>query len=153
VSAPLHLGCDPGKSGGLALIYEDGSAEAHKMPDTERDLLDLVQELYGRWDVLFPPESRNPSATIEVVHAMPKQGVSSCFTFGMGYGGLRMALLATGFALHEVQPAKWQAAMGCRTKGDKNVSKRRAQELFPKLKITHALADALLIARYGSMNK
>jgi hypothetical protein len=35
------------------------------------------------------------------------------------------------------------------TKGDKNVSKRKAQELFPQLKITHATADALLLAEFG----
>jgi len=29
------------------------------------------------------------------------------------------------------------------------VSKRKAQELFPAIKITHAIADALLIAEYG----
>jgi hypothetical protein len=34
------------------------------------------------------------------------------------------------------------------SKGDKNVTKRKAQELFPSLKITHATADALLIAEY-----
>jgi len=39
--------------------------------------------------------------------------------------------------------------MGCMTKGDKNVSKRKAQELFPSMKVTHASADALLIAEYG----
>lgn len=141
---PLMLGCDPGKGGGLAVIYEDGSAEAYRMPETERDLLDLVRELHGRWDCGVP------RATVEVVHAMPKQGVSSTFTFGCGYGGLRMALLAHGFALHETSPQRWQKAMGCQTRGDKNVSKRRAQELFPGIKVTHALADALLIAKYGA---
>jgi len=40
--------------------------------------------------------------------------------------------------------------MGCMTKGDKNVSKRRSQELFPQIKVTHAIADALLIASYGA---
>jgi hypothetical protein len=35
------------------------------------------------------------------------------------------------------------------SKGDKNVTKRRAQQLFPQLKVTHAIADALLIAEYG----
>jgi hypothetical protein len=39
--------------------------------------------------------------------------------------------------------------MQCLTKGDKNVSKAAAQRLWPKLKITHANADALLIAEYG----
>jgi hypothetical protein len=39
--------------------------------------------------------------------------------------------------------------MSCLTKGDKNVTKSRAQELFPEVKVTHAIADALLIAEYG----
>jgi hypothetical protein len=39
--------------------------------------------------------------------------------------------------------------MGCLTKGDKNVSKRKAQELFPSTKVTHAIADSMLIAAYG----
>jgi hypothetical protein len=60
-----------------------------------------------------------------------------------------MALTAAGIPFERVTPQKWQKAMGCMTKGDKNVSKRRAQELFPQLKITHAIADALLIAEYG----
>ena len=47
-------------------------------------------------------------------------------------------------------PQVWQKALGCMTGGDKNVTKRRAQELFPGHKITHATADALLIAHYGT---
>jgi hypothetical protein len=35
------------------------------------------------------------------------------------------------------------------TKGDKNVTKRMAQQLYPDIKITHANADALLIHEYG----
>lgn len=38
--------------------------------------------------------------------------------------------------------------MGCLTKGDKNISKARAQQLFPTAKITHATADALLLAEW-----
>jgi hypothetical protein len=59
--------------------------------------------------------------------------------------------LLTGeeFPFEEVSPQKWQKAMGCMTKGDKNVSKAKAQQLFPQLKITHAIADALLIAEYA----
>ena len=34
------------------------------------------------------------------------------------------------------------------SKGDKNVTKRRAQELFPGARVTHAVADALLLAEY-----
>jgi hypothetical protein len=61
-----------------------------------------------------------------------------------------MALTAAQIPFERVRPAAWQKALGCLTGGDKNVSKRRAQELFPQLKVTHATADALLIAYYGT---
>ena len=76
-------------------------------------------------------------------------GVVSSFSFGRGYGNLEMALTAAGIPFERVRPQVWQKALGCMTKGDKNVSKRKAQELFPQLKITHATADALLLAEFG----
>ena len=77
-------------------------------------------------------------------------GVKSAFTFGNGFGHLEMALTAAAIPFERVRPQVWQKATGCMTKGDKNVSKRRAQELFPSIKVTHAIADALLIASYGA---
>jgi len=84
-----------------------------------------------------------------LVHYSTQMGVKSAFTFGEGYGRLQMALTALGIPYERVRPAAWQKAIGCMTKGDKNVSKRKAQELFPDLKVTHAIADALLIAEYN----
>lgn len=135
------IGCDPGISGGIAIVGDGMQPFAWSMPETERDLWDLVSAL-KTW------EDRPSVAAVEVVHAMPKQGVSSCFTFGRGYGALRMAIIAAGIPLREVQPRAWQKALGCLTGGDKNVSKRMAQQLFPSLKINHAIADALLIAEW-----
>jgi hypothetical protein len=60
-----------------------------------------------------------------------------------------MALTAASIPFERVRPQAWQKALACMTKGDKNVSKRRAQELFPSMKITHAIADSLLIAEYN----
>jgi crossover junction endodeoxyribonuclease RuvC len=79
---------------------------------------------------------------------MPKQGVSSTFKFGVNYGFLRGMLTAHKIPFEEVTPQKWQKAMGCLSKGNKNVTKAKAQQLFPNLKITHKVADALLIAEY-----
>jgi Holliday junction resolvasome RuvABC endonuclease subunit len=77
-------------------------------------------------------------------------GVKSAFSFGQGFGHLEMALTAAGIPFERVRPQVWQKALGCMTGGDKNITKRRAQELFPGHKISHATADALLIAYYGS---
>lgn len=134
------LGVDPGASGGIAVIWSGGDGSAWNMPETEDDIVELLLELQSA-NELF--------AVIEKVHSMPKQGVASSFAFGVSYGGLRMALAALKIRREHVTPQKWQKELGCLTKGDKNVSKRRAQELFPKIKVTHAIADALLIAEYA----
>ncbi len=136
----LYIGIDPGLSGGVAFVPESGTPWAHKMPETDRDLIDLLRDSIN----LF--EAR---AVIELVHSSPQMGVKSAFTFGEGFGRLQMVLTALGVPYERVRPAMWQKAMGCLTKGDKNVSKRRAQELFPALKVTHAIADALLIGEYA----
>jgi hypothetical protein len=136
----LHIGIDPGLSGGVAFVPESGTPWAHKMPETDRDLIDLLRDSINLFDA---------RAVIELVHSSPQMGVKSAFTFGEGYGRLQMALTALGVPYERVRPAIWQKAMGCLTKGDKNVSKRRAQELFPTLKVTHAIADALLIGEYA----
>lgn len=136
----LYIGIDPGINGGIAFIPSTGTAWAHKMPETDRDIFDLLR------DSVCMAE---PIAALELVHSSPQMGVKSAFTFGEGYGRLQMAMTALGIPYERVRPAMWQKAMGCMTKGDKNVSKRRAQELFPKLKVTHAIADALLIAEYN----
>lgn len=136
----LYIGIDPGLSGGVAFIPASGEPWAHKMPETDRDLIDLLR------DATRDTEAR---AMLEFVSSSPQMGVKSAFTFGEGYGRLQMALTALGVPYERVRPQAWQKAMGCMTRGDKNVSKRRAQELFPTLKVTHAIADALLIAEFA----
>lgn len=145
----IYIGIDPGTNGGIAFIPERGEPWVEKMPETERDLFDLL-EMQDEWE---------PFAFLEFVGAgifagkQGKMGSKSAFTFGKGVGSLRMALTARSIPFEEVTPGKWQGAMSCRTKGDKNVSKARAQELFPAIKVTHAKADALLIAEHCRRTK
>lgn len=135
---PNYLGLDPGQSGGMALVSSARQAQIWKFPDTEADVAALLVEVLSR-NVAF--------CYIENVHSMPKQGVSSSFKFGRHYGFLR-GVLTGRVPFEEISPMKWQKAMACMSKGDKNVTKAKAQQLFPKLKITHATADALLLAEF-----
>jgi crossover junction endodeoxyribonuclease RuvC len=140
----IFIGLDPGASGGIARLDNDlhpTEPDAFKMPDTERDLWTIFED----WE----PRQFPAFAVIEAVHSMPKQGVASSFKFGRSYGFLRGCLIASGVPFEEVTPQRWQNELGCLSKGDKNVTKRRAQQLFPSLKITHATADALLLAEYA----
>lgn len=133
----VFIGIDPGIGGGIAIIRGD-EVQAFSMPRTVAD----VWEELGRWG------GEDAIAALEIVHSSPQMGVKSAFTFGNGYGHLEMALTAAGIRWRGVRPKAWQKEMQCLTGGDKNVSKKRAQQLFPKLKITHAIADALLIAEW-----
>ncbi len=142
------VGIDPGKDGGIA-IFSGGDVEAVKMPETERDLFDLIEgQTHNRRVVVF----------LEKVSSSPQMGVVSAFKFGRTLGLIHMACVASGARLEWVTPQKWQKEFGLIVKGrglgqsdteKKNRNKARAQELFPRLKITHAIADAILIAEYG----
>ena len=139
------IGIDVGINGGIAWIT-DGKACVEKMPDTLQDLWELVVSI----SLEAGTGGMGIRAYLEAVSSSPQMGVVSAFSFGRGYGNLEMALTAAGIPFERVRPQVWQKALGCMTKGNKNVSKRRAQELFPDRKITHATADALLIAHYGT---
>jgi len=131
-------GIDPGKQGGLA--FKDGNkVQAVSFSTlTHPEIAHKLRE--------FMPEK----VYLEKVHSMPGQGVSSVFKFGEGFGHLKGTLDALGIPYELVSPLKWQTSLGCRTGGDKNVSKTKAQQLFPQIpKITHYIADALLIMEYG----
>lgn len=134
------LGADPGKSGGIALVEQDNkSVLSFPMPETEKDISDIFEEHAQKIKI----------AILEKVHSMPNQGVVSAFTFGKGYGFLRGMLTAHKIPFEDVQPAVWQKELKCLSHGDKNITKARAQALFPNLKkITHKTADALLIAEF-----
>ncbi len=146
----LYIGIDPGLSGGIAVLDPHGIVVlVAKMPETDRDLLGLltVHAVTGADDFtgLGGETSR---AALEKVGGMPGMGGPSMFKFGANYGAVRMALAAARVAFDEVTPQRWQKALGCLTHGDKNISKQRAQQLFPRLTVTHAVADALLLAEY-----
>jgi len=150
----LFVGIDPGQTGGIAFI-QNGQAWAYKMPTTERDVLETLGEA---WSLL--PEHTTVVAFLEKVHAMPApqkgrpgRGSKANWALGQNYGFLRGCLTALRIPFHDVAPNTWQKALGCQTRGDKNVSKQAAQQLFPDIKITHAIADSLLIAEYGRRMK
>tara|TARA_R100001129_G_scaffold38716_3_gene26047 strand:+ start:410 stop:832 length:423 start_codon:yes stop_codon:yes gene_type:complete len=135
------LGIDPGYSGCVVSLHrETGEVDGLiNLSETPHDIAEFVRARSLSID----------KAYLEKVGAMPRQGVSSTFKFGTSYGfclGLLTSLLVP---FEEVTPAKWQQAMKCRSGGDKKITKAAAQRLFPRMKVTHKNADALLIAEYG----
>lgn len=134
------VGVDPGRSSG-SIAYVVGD-EAFTWPLKNMTDLEI-------WSVFERLGGCASFAVLERVNAMPKQGVASSFKFGASFGELKMALVAARLRFELVTPATWQGKLRCRTKGDKNITKTLAQRLWPGVKITHATADALLLAEYG----
>lgn len=142
----LIAGIDPGASGGIALLTLDKGeiVGVWPMPDTETEIVELLAE--------FAP--RIAMVALEQVTPMAKQGLGSTWKFGQHYGLLR-GILATLMLRREfIRPQVWQPALGIPKRGDKtktghkNATKSKAQELWPKQKITHHTADALLLAEH-----
>ena len=138
----FYLGIDPGQSGGATLLDCSGQivdcfAFTKK---TDHDISEWLREM---------TEDIDCTCCIEKVSSMPGQGVASSFKFGRSFGFLQGLLVAHKIPFELVTPGKWQRKLGCLSKGDKNVTKSKAQQLYPKrAKITHAIADSILIARY-----
>ncbi len=174
----IFIGIDPGAGGGLAAVSPQWTMpKLLGMPETEMEILEWVVEVSTRSPTIcnMGDVSHKAFAVIEKVHAMPGNGVSGMFKFGMSYGALRMALTAAGFIEGEtyiaVEPKEWQKRVGVYTPPEKRVRgvkrpklshsekhkirvahkqrlKARAEELFPGVRVTLKTSDALLLAYY-----
>lgn len=144
----MVLGIDPGVRGGAAVLDVPTRGvvylEGFRPGWPHEDLVDCVRRAIAAGAPIT-------AAYIEKVGYMPGDGGKGANTFGRVDGILRGAVLMARVLVFSPTPQMWQAAMGCLSGGDKNVTKRRAQELFPAIadRITHAVADALLIAEFG----
>ena len=145
---PIYIGIDPGKTGGIALIC-DGYEEVYPAPVSGSDYLEAEMRMR------IP--TGNVRAAIEKQQSMPKQGVSSTFKTGEGYGLWRGILVGLGVPYEIVTPQTWRKAMNLPAGSDKAASVVLAQRLFPSLSdklvgpkggIRDGLAEALLIAEY-----
>lgn len=146
------IGIDPGKTGGLAFIHTD-PYEIHVCPmGSLPDVANLLQQ-YTQAAICF----------IEKAQAMPKQGVSSMFNYGVGYGELLGALTVLKIPFVCVPPQTWTKKMHqgiAKGLSSKAKSMIAVQRLFPKVsllpsdrcKVPHTgMVDSLLIAEYGRL--
>ena len=146
------LGVDPGVSGAIACYDTDLLALAIRDIPTAKSRQNrsviLESELARRIHALAPDQ-----AVVELVHALPKQGVSSTFSFGVSFGVLRGVLAAFEIPVSFLTPQEWRRLTRVPGRGgDKGTSRTRACELFPhsahlfsRVK-DHGRADAALIA-------
>ena len=161
----MIIGIDPGITGAISFFDDDGkflgvedmptmalNNKKQINPVALNDLLQLVP-----FSLFFSEEMRaSQVAYLEKVHAMPGQGVSSMFNFGMGYGVIQGVLAANEVPLHLVTPQKWKKHQGLIGK-DKDCARTLAQQLYPQASLSRkkdiGRADAMLIGDYGVQQK
>lgn len=145
------IGIDPGLSGAIALLRNGEYVEVWDMPTMGRGSGNKQQINAAEVGKLLrgcPP----CTAYVELVGAMPGQGVSSTFNFGKAAGAVLGALGALQFPVVEVTPVRWKRAFDLVGK-EKGMARTVAQQLMPtaplSLKKHCGRADALLLALYG----
>lgn len=146
----MIVGIDPGKSGGIALISANGQASGIAMPIIGKDI--------DGHELASILSNTQPSVVIiEKVGAMPKQGVTSTFTFGTGYGRLLGVCEALAIPYRLVTPQAWKKVVLAGTAKDKDAAIAFVKRAFPMVDLTpgrkrvphDGIADAVCLAEYG----
>lgn len=158
----MILGIDPGLTGALALLDDDGDLlNVWDMPTQIKlhgkgsevnayllsDLVAEIREMAAR-------RGEALRVIVEQVASMPGQGVASMFAFGESVGVTRAVIASAGLSMLRVRPTTWKRESGL-TGRDKAAALTRAIELWPDKRSLFARkkdigrADAALIALYG----
>ena len=147
----IFIGIDPGKNGGAAVINEIPDYEtviSFRCPNTVNkmaySLMATIPENVSYDNVLV---------TVEHVHAMPNNGVVSMFSFGQNLGQWEGILGSFELNVKYTGPKTWMHHYDCKPGMDRKDRKRYlrgiAENLFPNIKMTFNISDALLIANYN----
>ena len=148
------IGIDPGAGGAISFVSEANKLYVHKCHELisgRRVSLSNAVEAFNTDENI---------AYIEKVHAMPHDGRSSLFKFGMNYG-IWLGLLHSNRKINkiiEVSPQKWmkfwQEKLGLKFSKNKTERKREIKEIAANYlqgdkKVTLWSADSILITMYG----
>jgi len=164
----IFWGIDPG--GGIATITWQRDIESWVMPKTTAQLVELIE-------FLAPADPSYVHATVEDVRLFTRNVQRRCncgrriyesklhkgMTNFLKSAGATIGILsALKIAHEEIAPRTWQTAFGLvakrgerlTTTEKKNRNREKARKLWPKHAdgISHAVADAMLLAEYGRMS-
>lgn len=158
--ARFYLGIDPGLLGALAIFdpvarFPVAVIDMPLIKATKKTKARIDKP--GLADFIARHAKQIRRVWLEDVHAMPGQGVSSCFSFGHGVGILEGIIATHGLELTKVAPVVWKKQF--KLGKNKNDSRKKAIELFPKHEDLFARvkddgrAEAILLAMYGSLRE
>ena len=145
----IAIGCDPGKSGALAVIYIDENNEPFRY-------IVIPFEASAYRDTIAACVDSRVVCCVEKVGAMPGQGVVSMFNFGHNLGLIEGLLQANKIPYQLVPPQTWKKEFSLT--GDKQSSIDVCKKLFPNVNLlatprsrkeNDGMAEALLMAEYA----
>ena len=148
----IVIGVDPGSKGAIVILVLEGVKTLSVGSSKEvsgANLYDLIAQ--EKADHVF----------IEKAQSMPRQGISSAFTYGTGYGGLLAAVEIAKVPFTLISPRIWTSKMhlGCEGDNPKEKSVKAFARIFPGMgdgiknrngKLHDGIVDAALIAMYGA---
>ena len=144
----LILGIDPGKGGGLAVYNEkENETKAIKFMDDLCELSAVVGSIIHGFkaDEIY--------VIVEHVHSFPTDSRPSAFSFGRNLGQWEGILGSHELVKETVAPKTWQNHYDVPIIKNKYERKRWlkeiAQTMFPDIRVTLNICDALLIANYA----
>ena len=165
----IYIGIDPGLTGALAVL----DSETKEINFVDTPVLEIrvgkkvkhQQDAYAISSLLRAICSgKDVMVTIEKVQAMPgsdgkggrqAMGATSAFNFGLGFGMWLGILAALEIPHQQVHPATWKAVMMAGCTKEKDASRVKAMQLYPKTakdltrKKDHGRADALLMEAWA----
>jgi len=165
----VFVGIDPGKKGAICFLSEENKTLIIDWPKTDNvsDMIDTIERSYE--DTTCHGEMETYSfannvtlAVLEKVSAMPKQGVTSVFSFGQNYGMWLAICAFYSWPTQLITPVQWRK--GIITPKDGSTTKianyNVASRLYPHIKselngkrggLLDGRVDALLMAHKAKM--
>jgi crossover junction endodeoxyribonuclease RuvC len=141
----IYIGIDPGKLGAMVIIWHTGDVEV--IPFDKAGYTNAIARAN---------ETDECKCCLEHVSAMPRQGVTSTFSFGENFGWCQGILDAYGVSYELVRPLKWKREFS--VTADKNSSIAVCKRLFPDVSLKRTencrkdddnLAESLLLCEYA----
>ena len=146
----LFVGIDPGMNGGIAFIkpeMENDYARAVRCPKTAYEMAGILEAGIGE------TSAEDVILFIEHVWSFPGDGRVSAFRFGYNYGLWKGIAASNELEVYNVAPRRWQGTFPIPDKlhgrERKKWLKEHAESLYPNIKVTFNVGDAILIASYG----
>lgn len=143
------IAVDPGLRGGIASLA-NGTITAVPMPLAGKGLdlaaiAGIIRDNSPSWII------------VEKVASRPGQGVTSMFTFGMGYGAVLGIAAALQVPIELVTPQRWKSTVLHGTAKDKASAIAFCRRVFPGVALVlprcraphDGLADSLCLLEYG----